>query len=96
MISWIVECSSKRLRGEVRDENVIFFSDKDLVKIHIPNNDPIVVSMMIAKHSIKKILVDCGSLADVIFYNIFIRMNRPLNQLPPIFMCLVAFNRVSI
>lgn len=86
----------KRLRGEGRDENIIFFSDKDLVRVYNPNNDPIIVSLMIAKHPIKRIIVDSKSLANILFYKAFVQMNFPPNQLKPVSVPLVAFNGESI
>lgn len=74
-------------------ENVISFSENDLVRVRYPNNSPIIVSMMTAKYPIKKILIDSRSLADVLFYDAFVRMNLPLNQLKPFSTPSVAFNR---
>lgn len=39
------------------------------------------MSMTIAKHDVKQILVDSESLADILFYNIFVQMNLPESQL---------------
>lgn len=51
----------------------IFFFDKDLVRVHNLNNDPIIISMMMAKkYSMKRILVDSESSANILFYNTFV------------------------
>lgn len=96
MISWRAECSSKRLRVKRRDENIISFSNRDLVRVHNPNNDPIIVSMIIGKYPIKRILIDSGSSIDIFFYDAFVRVNLPLNKLKPISMPLVTFNEESV
>lgn len=72
MISWDAGCFTKRPREKGRDENVIFFSDRDLVKVYNPNNDPIIISMAIAKHPIKRILIDSGCSINSLFYDTFV------------------------
>lgn len=80
MISWGQSvCSSKRPRGEGRSENVIFFFDKDLVGVHNPNNDTIVVSMIIAKYDVKKILLIVEAHSIFFFYDTFVWINLSLN-----------------
>lgn len=96
MISWEAEQLSKRPRRKRRDQNIISFSVKDLVRIYNPNNDPIVVSMMKDKHPIRKILVDSRSSINMLFYDTFVHMNLPLSQLKLVSMPLVAFNEESI
>lgn len=58
MIPLGVEHPLKRLRGEGRSKNVITFSDKGLATVHNPNNDAVVMSMMVVKHDVKRILAD--------------------------------------
>lgn len=67
-----------------------------MVRIYNPNNDLIVISLMIAKHSIRRNIVDSGSFADLLFYDAFVTINLPLNELKLIFMPVVGFNRESI
>lgn len=52
--------------------------------------------MAIAKHPVRMILVDNKSSADILFYNTFVQMDLPINQLKPVSIPLVAFNRESI
>ena len=74
----------------------VSFSGEDLVGVHNPNNESIVISMTIAKHPIKRILVDMESSADVLLYDAFVRMNLPMQTLRPSPAPLVAFNDESI
>lgn len=55
--------------------NVISVSIKDLVGIQNPHYDIVVMTMMITKHDVIRILVNSGSVADVLFFDAFVRMN---------------------
>ena len=81
---------------EDRSQDVVAFTDGDLIGVQNANNEPIVVSMTIAKHPIKRILIDSGSSVDVLFYDTLIRMNLPRAELKPILSPLVAFNGESV
>lgn len=49
------------------------------------------LSMTIAKHDIKRILVDSGSSTNILFYNAFVQMVLPLSQLRQVSTSLVSF-----
>ena len=55
-----------------------------------------VISLVIAKHDVKKILVDNGSSVDILFYDAFQSMMLPSHRLPPINASLVKFTRNSV
>lgn len=55
------------------------------------NNDGIVVSMMIAKHLVKRIIVDSRSSADIITYDAFVWMKLSPSTLQPVMAPLVDF-----
>ncbi|KAL0426871.1 UNVERIFIED_CONTAM: hypothetical protein Slati_2861900 [Sesamum latifolium] len=52
----------------------IIFGDQDLEKGVATNNDAVVISATIANFWVKKVLVDSGSSADIIFYKAFSQM----------------------
>ena len=54
-----------------RTEDVISFFENDVKKIQTPHNDTAVVSMTIAEYDVKRVLIDNGSSADVLFYDTF-------------------------
>ena len=54
-----------------RIENIIFFSENDVKEIQTPHNDAVIISMMIAKYDVKKVLVDNKSSVNILFYDIF-------------------------
>lgn len=76
--------------------NVISFFEMDLVDLQNPHDDIIIISMTIAIHDVKRILVDSESLTDVFFYDAFTRMNLPLSQLRRVSILLVSFSGDSI
>ncbi|XP_059654814.1 uncharacterized protein LOC132301590 [Cornus florida] len=49
------------------EEPVITFSEEDDKGIHQPHDDPLVVSMVIANFTVRRILIDNGSSADILF-----------------------------
>lgn len=67
--------------GRGDHDYVILFSSEELVRVHNLNDDAVIVFMTIAKYPIKKILVDCASLNDILSYDAFIWMDSPLNHL---------------
>ncbi|XP_059650535.1 uncharacterized protein LOC132296341 [Cornus florida] len=49
------------------EEPVITFSEEDDKGIHQPHDDPLVVSMVVANFTVRRILIDNGSSADILF-----------------------------
>jgi len=49
--------------------------------------------MTIAKHLVRRIMIDSGSSTDVLFYDAFSRMSLPSNQLRPVHTPLVGFTK---
>ena len=57
------------------DQQAITFTDKDASKIHHPHDDAIVITLLIADYSTRRVLVDNGSSADILYYPAFQQMN---------------------
>lgn len=74
-------------------ENVISFFNKVLVGVQTPYNDAIIISMIITKHNVKKVLVDNRSSIDILFYDTFAQANLSGNQLKRVSTPLVSFSR---
>ena len=87
---------SKKPRVEDHPRDAIVFTNRDLIGIQNTNNEPVVVSMTISKHPVKRILIDSDSSTDVLFYDAFVHMNLPMEELKPVLSPLVAFNGESI
>ncbi|GAV61365.1 LOW QUALITY PROTEIN: hypothetical protein CFOL_v3_04892, partial [Cephalotus follicularis] len=74
---------SKRLKsGE--DEEVISFSEVDYEGVRLPHDDLVVVTLQVELFTIKRILIDNGSSADILYKHAF-------NQLRPVKTPLVGF-----
>ncbi|XP_077215667.1 uncharacterized protein LOC143850294 [Tasmannia lanceolata] len=59
---------------KTRIENEISFSDADLDNLILPHDDALVITMPVANWEVKKILVDNGSSADILYYHAFQKM----------------------
>ena len=53
------------------DEQAITFTDEDSERIHLPHDDAIVITLLIADYTTRRVLVDNGSSADILYYPTF-------------------------
>ena len=74
------ESQSKRSRTE----DVIAFTYDDLQNVQVPHANPVVILLTIANYDVKRILVDNGSLADILYYDTFSKIFLSATQLRPI------------
>ena len=49
-------------------EQAITFMDEDTGKIHHPHDDAIVIALLIEDYTTRRVLVDNGSLIDILYY----------------------------
>ena len=61
----------------------ITFSPKDYQDIVSHDDDPTVITLQIFKWDVKRVLIDPGSLADILYYETFERMGLDSEQLQP-------------
>ena len=57
-----------------RLDTTITFSDADLEGCQHPHDDPLVIRVMVANKTVHRVLIDNGSLADIIFASVFDKM----------------------
>ena len=77
---------------EVREnEEPIKFTPTNRGDVIIPHNDPMVISAVITKHLIGRILVDSGSSVNLIYWNCFEQMHISQDQLKKISSPLYSF-----
>ncbi|GFY99328.1 hypothetical protein Acr_13g0007290 [Actinidia rufa] len=69
----------------------ITFSNDDLRGLHLPHDDALVVSAVIANFNIQRILIDNGSSADILFISAFERIKIGLEKLHPFHTPLIGF-----
>ncbi|GAV90972.1 hypothetical protein CFOL_v3_34372, partial [Cephalotus follicularis] len=70
---------SKRLRTG-GDEEVICFSEVDYKGVRLPHDDPVVVTLMVELFTIKRILTDSGSSADILYKHAFDQLRIPVHM----------------
>ena len=58
-----------------QDKQAITITDEDASRIHHPHDDAIVITLIIADYSTRRVLVDNGSSADILYYPAFQQMN---------------------
>ena len=56
------------------EEQAITFTDEDSARIHHPHDDAIVITLLIVDYSTRRVLVDNGSSADILYYLAFQQM----------------------
>ena len=63
-----VQLSRRSPRTSGVDEPAITFTDEDAGRIHNPHDNAIVITLLIADYTTRKVLVDNGSSADILYY----------------------------
>ena len=66
------------------DEQAITFTDEDTKRIQHPHDDAIVITLLIADYTTRRVLVDNGSSADILYYPAFQQMRLGRDQLRPV------------
>ena len=74
-----------------RIEEAISFSDKDQRDIVVPHDDPIVLNLKIGAHRVKRIMVDTGSSADILYLSAFEKMELKPGVLQKVIAPLIGF-----
>ena len=69
-----VQFSRRSLRTRSMNEPAISFTDEDAERIHHPYDDAIVITLLIADYTTKRVLVDNGSSTDILYYLAFQQM----------------------
>ncbi|GAV61740.1 hypothetical protein CFOL_v3_05266, partial [Cephalotus follicularis] len=74
-----------------RDEEVISFFEADYEGVRLPHNDPVVMTLQVKLFTMKRILIDSGSSADIIYKHAFDQLMIPADQLRPVKTPFVGF-----
>ncbi|GAA0155972.1 hypothetical protein LIER_13577 [Lithospermum erythrorhizon] len=59
----------------------ISFSDVELQGLELPHDDPVVIAPVIANYTVKRMLVDTGSSADILYLSTYDKLGLPRNML---------------
>ena len=81
--------SSKHKKREAID---MVFSEEDARGVKQPYGDPLVIMLMIGRFNTRRILVDNGSSADIIYLSTFQQLRVDLKRLHPFESPLVSFS----
>jgi len=66
-----VQLSGRSPRTRGINEPAISFIDEEVERIHHPHNDVIVITLLIVDYTTRRVLVDNGSSADILYYPAF-------------------------
>ena len=78
------------------DEPAISFTDEDAERIHHPHDDAIVITLLIANYTTRRVLVDNGSSADILYYPAFQQMRLGRDQLRSVCSPLIGFGGMKV
>ncbi|GAV83296.1 LOW QUALITY PROTEIN: hypothetical protein CFOL_v3_26744, partial [Cephalotus follicularis] len=87
---------SLTVKGSELEEEVISFSEADYEGVRLPHDDPVVVTLLVELFTMKKILLDSGSSADILYKHAFDQLRIPADQLKPVKTPLVGFTGETI
>ena len=73
------------------EEQAITFTDEDAKRVHHPHDDAIIITLLIANYTTRRVLVDNGSSADILYFPAFQQMRLGRDQLRPVNSPLVGF-----
>ena len=79
-----------------RESPIIGFSEEDARRLHHPHDDALVVSVRIGDYNVHRMLVDNGSLADILYYPAFQQMGIDKARLIPTNAPLVGFGGTRV
>ena len=79
-----------------RESPIIGFSEEDVRRLHHLHDDALVVSIRVGDYNVHRMLVDNGSLADILYYPVFQQMGIDRAQLIPTNASLVGFGGTRI
>ena len=78
------------------DEQAITFTDEDGGRVHHSHDNAIIITLLIANYTTRRVLVYNGSLADILYYLAFQQMRLEQNQFRPVCSPLVGFGGMTV
>ena len=70
--------------------------DEDARRVHHPYDDAIVITLLIANYTTKRMLIDNGSSADILYYPTFQQIRLGIDQLRLVNVPLVGFGGMKV
>ena len=78
------------------DEPAITFTYEDARRLHHPHNDAIVITLMITNYTTRRVLVNNGSSANILYYLAFQQMSVSKELLCPINVLLIGLRGTKV
>ena len=91
-----IQLSGRSPKTSTPNEQAITFTDEEASRIHHSHDDVIVITLLIADYSTRRVLIDNGSSADILYYPAFQQMNLGREQLRPVHSPLVGFGGMKM
>ena len=91
-----IQLSGRSPRTRGTDELAIAFMDEEAERIHHPHDDAIVITLLIVDYTTRKVLVDNGSSADILYYPAFQQMRLGRDQSRLVNSPLVGFGGMKV
>ena len=91
-----VQLSGRSPKTRGIDEPTICFTDEEAERIHHPHDDAIVITILIADYTTRRVLVDNGSSADILYYPAFQQMRLGRDLLRPACLPLIGFGGIKV
>ena len=91
-----IQLSGWTLKARSTDEQAITFTDEDVARIHHPHDDAIVITLLIADYTTRRVLVGNRSSTDILYYSAFQQMKLGRGQLRPVNSPLVGFGGMKV
>ncbi|KAG5560466.1 hypothetical protein RHGRI_003698 [Rhododendron griersonianum] len=91
----VVQNSPKR-KMDARNTWEITFTEQDLEGLSLPHNDALVLSLPFQRKLVRRVLVDQGSSAEILFYSAFKALGLSKEQLTPVEAPLIGFTGIPV
>ena len=91
-----VQLSGRSPKTRGIDEPTISFTDEEAKRIHHPHDDAIIITLLIADYTTRRVLVDDGSSANILYYPAFQQMRLGPDLLRPACSSLIGFGGMKM
>ncbi|XP_058189301.1 uncharacterized protein LOC131306889 [Rhododendron vialii] len=88
-----VGCPSK---FQKKEEIPIIFSEEDIKGVQIPHDDPLVITIVMANYLMRRVLIDRGSSADILYLHAYDQLKIGQERLRPMTSPLVGFTGTPV
>ena len=78
------------------DEQAIIFTNEDAEKVHHPHDNAIIITLLISDYTTRRVLVENGSSANILYYPTFQQIRLGQDQLCPMNSLLVRFEGMKV